>query len=69
MDPMRGTHIALQVLIEWGSRAASAAVVVLLFQPDLLRTAWPWQLAAFSFARGGNGNGEETPLIALIVDI
>lgn len=42
--------IALQVLIVWGSLAAAAAAVLLLFEPDLLRAAWPWQLAAYSFA-------------------
>jgi hypothetical protein len=42
--------IALQVLIVWGSLAAAAAVVLLLFEPDLLRAAWPWQLAAYSLA-------------------
>ena len=38
------------MLIVWGSLAAAAAVVLLLFEPDLLRAAWPWQLAAYSFA-------------------
>lgn len=45
-----GATIALQTLLEWGSLAASAAVVVLLFEPSLLLTAWPWQLAFHSFA-------------------
>jgi hypothetical protein len=42
--------IALQTLIVWGSLAAAAAVVLLLFEPEMLQTAWPWQLAAYSFA-------------------
>jgi hypothetical protein len=41
--------IALQALIVWSSLAAAAGVVLLLFEPEMLQTAWPWQLAAYSF--------------------